>query len=208
LFKEALEISRNNRSQDASIGTSTGMDSVPAHRKLITLCSLCTRKDDSANKRTRTSAEQPSVQEQPASKKPPQNSDSTPARPAGTVTVAEKRIRNLEKEEAIQEEVRRSAQNVRWTKGPLPARVDHWFYDLRQAGTLPPASLVAASRNSVLKWKAALGRGYYALSESAGGSVVSLEHAHRSFKAVTLNMPLSGWTSRACAKHQTMHDYM
>ena len=35
---------------------------------------------------------------------------------------------------------------------------------------------------------------------------MSLEHAHRSFKAVTLNMPLSGWTSRACAKHQTLHD--
>ncbi len=35
-----------------------------------------------------------------------------------------------------------------------------------------------------------------------------LEHAHRSFKAVTSNMSISGWTSRACAKHQTMHDYM
>jgi hypothetical protein len=119
-----------------------------------------------------------------------------------------KRIRNQEKEEAIQEEVRRSAQNVRWTKGILPSNIDHWFYDLRQAGAVPPASLVAASRNMVLKWKAALGRGYYALSSGAGGSVMSLEHAHRSFKAVTQNMPLSGWTSRACAKHQAMHDYM
>ncbi len=73
---------------------------------------------------------------------------------------------------------------------------------------MPPASLVAASRNMVLKWKAALGRGYYALSSDAGGSVMSLEHAHRSFKAVTQNMPLSGWTSRARAKHQAMHDYM
>ncbi len=129
-------------------------------------------------------------------------------RQAGRVTVAEKRIRNLDKEEAIQEEVRRSAQNVRWTKGSLPSNIDNWFYDLRQAGTVPPTSLVAASRNMVLRWKAALGRGYYALSEGAGGSVMSLEHAHCSFKAVTLNMPISGWTTRACSKHQTMHDYM
>jgi cobalamin biosynthesis protein CobT len=70
-FKQALEITRNNRAQDAAIGTSTGTDSVPAHRKLITLSSLGNKKDDSANKRTRTLAEQPSVQEQPASKKPP-----------------------------------------------------------------------------------------------------------------------------------------
>ena len=116
-------------------------------------------------------------------------------------------MRNQEKEDQIQEEVRRSAQNVRWTKGALPSNVDHWFYDLRQAGTVPPSSLVAASRKMVLKWKSALGRRYFPLSESAGGSVISLEHAHRSFKAVTLNMPISGWTSRACAKHQTMHDY-
>ncbi len=33
-----------------------------------------------------------------------------------------------------------------------------------------------------------------------------LEHAHRSFKAVTQNMPLSAWTTRACAKHQPLHD--
>jgi hypothetical protein len=124
------------------------------------------------------------------------------------VTVAEKRIRNQEKEKAIQEEVRRSAQNVRWTKGPLPSNIDHWFYDLRHAGTVPPASLVTASRNMVLKWKVALGRAYFPLSENAGESVMGLEHAHRSFKAVTQNMPLSGWTSRASSKHQILHDLM
>ncbi len=58
----------------------------------------------------------------------------------------------------------------------------------------------------VLKWKAALGRSYFPVTENAGGSVISLEHAHRTFKAATLNMPISGWTSRACAKHQTLHD--
>ena len=116
--------------------------------------------------------------------------------------------RNQEKEEAIQEEVRKSAQNVRWVKGPLPTSIDHWFYDLRNAGTEPPSSLVSASRNMVLRWKAALGPAYFPLSRNAGGSVLRVEHAHRSFKAVTSNMPISGWTSRACAKHQIMHDTM
>ena len=60
----------------------------------------------------------------------------------------------------------------------------------------------------VLKWKSALGQSYFPLTRDAGASVLRVEHAHRSFKAVTLNMPLSGWTSRACAKHQMMHDQM
>jgi hypothetical protein len=114
--------------------------------------------------------------------------------------------RNQEKEEAVQKEVLNSAQNVQWVKGPLPVNIDHWFYDLRNIVTGPPASLVAASRKMVLRWKAALGPSYFPLSRNAGGSVLRVEHAHRTFKAVTLNMPLSGWTSRACAKHQIMHD--
>jgi hypothetical protein len=35
--------------------------------------------------------------------------------------------------------------------------------------------------------------------------VPNIEHAHRSFTAVTRNLPISGWVSRACAKHQTSH---
>ncbi len=66
------------------------------------------------------------------------------------------KVCNQEREEAVQEEVRKSAQNVRWVKGPLPSNIDHWFYDLRNAGTEPPASLAVASRKMVLKWKAAL----------------------------------------------------
>ena len=72
-------------------------------------------------------------------------------------------VRNQEKEETIQEEVRKSAQNVRWVKGPVPSSIDHWFYDLRNSGTEPPSSLIAASRNMVLKWKKALGRSYFPL---------------------------------------------
>jgi hypothetical protein len=84
----------------------------------------------------------------------------------------------------------------------------HWFYDLRNAGTEPPPSLVLASRNMVLRWKAALGLEYHPFSKNAGGSVLRVEHAHRSFVAVTSNMLISGWTSRACAKHQTIHDHL
>ena len=190
-FKQALEITRNNRAKDTSIGTSTGTDSVPAHRKLITLSSLGIKKDDSADKRTRTLTEQSSIQEQPASKKPPHNSDPNPVRQQGSEIAANRRTRNQEKKEAIQEEVRRSAQNVRWTKGPLPSNIDHWFYDLRQAGTVSPASLVAASRNMVLRWKAALGQRYYPLSESAGGSVMLLEHALSTGNVMYINIEIN-----------------
>ena len=219
-FKQALEISKKNRSQSAAVSTKAKTDPVPSHRKMITLSSLGTKRDDSANKRTRTALEptndqeqpvskkppQNNDREQPVSKKPPQNNDPTPNRQVGSEVAPRRRSRNLEKEESIQEEVKRSAQNVRWTKGPLPSNIDHWFYDLREAGTVPPPSLVAASRNMVLTWKAALGRQYFPYSANAGGSVMSLEHAYRSFKAVTLDMPLAGWTSRACAKHQSLHD--
>ncbi len=88
----------------------------------------------------------------------------------------------------------------------MPAGVDHWFYDFRNAGNEPPASLVAESRNMVNMWKRALGQRYYPLLEHAGGTVMMLERAHSTFRAVTANMPISGWVSRACAKHQSMHD--
>ncbi len=77
---------------------------------------------------------------------------------------------------------------------------------MRNAGNVPPASLVSASRAMVLKWKAALGREYLPLSGlDAGVMVPQIEHAHRSFTAVTRNLPISGWVSRACAKYQTSH---
>jgi hypothetical protein len=38
--------------------------------------------------------------------------------------------------------------------------------------------------------------------------VMRIEHAHRTFKALTMNMPISGWVSRACAKHHADHDIL
>ncbi len=222
-YREALKAPKEHQSRDATIGTSSGTDAAPAPTKLLTLSSLSNKKGDSDNKRTRSSAEQLSDKEQPSNKRPPSAMSVTINTAQNMMLAAREHstaeawsdaarnavhhptsagiARNQEKEEAIQEEVRNSAQNVRWVRGPVPANVDHWFYDLRNAGTEPPASLIAASRKMVLKWKAALGRGYFPLSESAGGSALRVEYAHRSFKAVTVNMPLSGWTSRACAKH-------
>ena len=193
-YREALKTPIEQHARDAIMTTSSGTEAVPAPTKLLTLSS--SKKGDSDNKRTRSSAEQSSDKEQPSNKKAVHHTTS-----AGGV-------RNQEKEEAIQEEVRKSAQNVRWIKGPIPANLDQWFYDLRNSGTEPPASLVASSRKMVIKWKTALGGGYFPFSPSAGGSIMGLEHAYRTFKAVTMNMPLSGWTSRACAKHQIIHDRM
>ena len=224
-YREALKTPKEQHARDGTTTTSSGTGAAPATTKLITLSSR--KKGDSDNKRTRSAAEQSSDQEQPSNKRPlsemstvintAQNmmlaarelptaeARTNAARSAVQHVTSASSARNQEKEEAIQEEVRRSAQNVRWVKGPLPVNIDHWFYDLRNAGTEPPPSLVSASRNMVLKWKAALGPHYFPLTRNAGASVLRLEHAHRSFVAVTADMPISGWTSRACAKHQILH---
>jgi hypothetical protein len=212
-YREALKIPKEKHARDAIMTTSSGTEAAPAPTKLLILSS--NKKGDSDNKRTRFAAEQSSVQEQRSNKRSPSggelsttSSRSDAARSTVQHVASAGGGRNQEKEEAIQEEVRNSAVAVRWVKGPLPANLDHWFYDLRDSGTEPPASLISASREMVIRWKTALGRGYFPLTEHAGGMVMRVEHAHRSFKAVTSNLPLSGWTSRACAKHQFMHDMM
>ncbi len=123
------------------------------------------KKGDSDNKRTRSSAEQLSDQEQPSNKRlpsamsvvvhdaqnmmlearelPTAEARSSAMRSAVRHVTSAGNVRNQEKEEAIQEEVRKSAQNVLWVRGPVPSNIDHWFYDLRNAGTEPPASLIA-----------------------------------------------------------------
>ena len=141
---------------------------------------------------------------EPAQKKPPQNS-LTPLSERVSLSSEQLTSRDLDKEKEIEEEVKRSCQNIQWTRGPLPKNIDHWFYDLRTAGTVPPASLVAASRAMVIRWKNALGKDYFPYHNTAGGAVMNLEHAHRTFKALTKELPISGWVSRACAKHQSVH---
>ncbi len=100
---------------DVAMDGSSGTETTPTLRRLLTLSSLGGKKDDAVNKRTRSSAAHSSNHEQPANKRPPQNIE----------TSVERNGRNHEREEAIQEDVRRSSQNVRWIKGPVPADVDH-----------------------------------------------------------------------------------
>ncbi len=184
-FREVLDSSRERPSRDVTMDGPTGTEITPAHQRLITLTPLSNKKDDSGNKKTRSSMAHSNDQEQPASKKSPQNAEPPTVQNARD-HVAAHRMGNQEKEKEVQEQVRRSCQNVQWTKGPLPTNMGHSFYDTRQAGTEPPESLVAASRNMVLRWKRALGQAYFLITRNSGGSVMSLEHAHRTFKAVTL----------------------
>ncbi len=184
-----------NKNVEGSAGTSEQ----PPPSRLITLSTLSNKKEDTVGKRTRSLG---TAANEPAHKKPPQNSlasdpNSEPAQDTSLAT----RGRDQDREKEIEDEVRRSCQNIQWTRGSLPKNIDHWFYDLRNAGTVPPASLVAASRTMVLKWKNALGEDYFPFQNFAGGSVLSLEHAHRTFKALTRDLPISGWVSRTCAKH-------
>ncbi len=173
----------------------------PTPPKLITLSTLGNKNGDHPVKRTRSLG---TVANEPAQKKPPQNSLAPPSERV-PISKEPPQPRNQDKEKEVEEEVKKSCQNIQWTRGPLPKNIDHWFYDLRTAGTTPPASLVAASRVMVLNWKNALGGNYFPYLHAAGGSVLSLEHAHRTFKALTRDLPISGWVSRACAKHQAVH---
>jgi hypothetical protein len=197
-FKEMISSVQKQNNANKEIARASEQPTPP---KLITLSSLGNRKEDNVGKRTRSLG---AVASEPAQKKPPQNSmASTTERP---LLLLEQPVpRNQDKEKEIEEEVKRSCQNIQWTRGPLPENIDHWFYDLRSAGTVPPASLVASSRAMVRKWKIALGDSYLPYSQSAGGQVMGLEHAYRTFKALTKDMPISGWVSRACAKHQNAH---
>jgi hypothetical protein len=197
-FKEVISSVQRQNNMNKGIARKSEQPTPP---KLITLSNLGSRTVDTMGKRTRSLG---TVASEPAQKKPPQNSMASTSERA-PLLLEQPCPRNQDKEKEIEEEVKRSCQNIQWTRGPLPENIDHWFYDLRSAGTVPPASLVASSRAMVLKWKNALGDNYLPYNHSAGGSVMGLEHAHRTFKALTKDMPISGWVSRACAKHQNAH---
>ncbi len=197
-FKEIISSVQRQNNMNKDIA---GTLEQPTPPKLITLSNLGSRKGDTMGKRTRSLG---TVSNEPAQKKPPQNDLASPLERAPLLS-EQPQARNHDKEKEVEEEVKRSCQNIQWTRGPLPKNIDHWFYDLRTAGTIPPSSLVAASRAMVIKWKNALGRDYFPYRSTAGGAVMSLEHAHRTFKVLTKELPITGWVSRACAKHQGIH---
>ncbi len=194
-FKEMISSVQRQNNMNKEIARTSEQPTPP---KLITLSNLGSTKGDTMGKRTRSLG---TVANEPAQKKPPQNGLASPSERAPLLS-EQLKARNHDKEQEVEEEVKRLCQNIQWTR---PKNIDHWFYDLRTAGTIPPASLVAASRAMVIKWKNALGGDYFPYRNTAGGAVMSLEHAHRTFKALTKELPISGWVSRACAKHQGIH---
>jgi hypothetical protein len=199
-FKEIISSVQKQNKATKNIEGSAGTSEQPPPPRLITLSTLGSKNEDTAGKRTRSLG---TTAKEPAHKKPSQNSPApVPTSEPSRDELMVPRTRDYQdREKEIENEVKRSCQNIQWTRGPLPKNIDHWFYDLRAAGTIPPASLVAASRAMVLRWKNALGGDYFPYRHSAGGSVTNLEHAHRTFKALTRDLPISGWVSRACAKN-------
>ncbi len=203
-FKEIISSVQKQNKATKNIEGLAGASEQPTLPRLITLSTSGNKNEDTVGKRARSMG---TIANEPAQKKPPQNSQSTDHTNSESPQskMQDFCTRNQDKEKEFEEEVRRSCQNIQWTRGPLPDNIDHWFYDLRSAGTVPPASLVAASRLMVLDWKKAQGWNYFPFKQIAGGMVLRIEHAHRTFKALTLNMPISGWVSRACAKHHSDH---
>jgi hypothetical protein len=70
-YRDALKAPKEQHPQDATMDTSSGTEAAPAPTKLLTLSTLSSKKGDSDNKRSRSSAEQLSDQDQPSNKRPP-----------------------------------------------------------------------------------------------------------------------------------------
>ncbi len=172
-FKEIVSSAQKQNKATKNIEGPAETSEQPPPPRLITLSTLGSKNEDAPGKRARSLG---TVANEPAQKKPPQNSLASPSEHISIPLLLEQpHPRNQDKEKEVEEEVKRSCQNIQWTRGPLPKNIDHWFYDLRAAGTIPPASLVAASRAMVLRWKNALGEEYFPYRRTAGGSVMSLE---------------------------------
>jgi hypothetical protein len=172
-FKEIISSGQKQVKAEKNMEWSAGTSGQPTPPRVISLSTLGGKNEDTVGKRTRSLG---TVGSEPAQKKPPQNSlasNHTSSEPFQT-KVQELRARDQDKEKEVEDKVRKSCQNIQWVRGPLPSNIDHWFYDLREAGTVPPASLVAASRLMVLAWKAALGRNYFPFRRSAGRMILRI----------------------------------
>jgi hypothetical protein len=158
IFKGVIDSARKRIKANKNMDGPAGTEAPSPPPRLISLFTLSDKRDDLIGKRAGPFGAPVNEPAQPAHKKPPQYDPGTD--PSFQARVAEM-YTNQEKEKEGEDEVKRSCQNIQWTHGPLPAHVDHWFYDLKNAGTEPPESLVAASRKMMLAWKKALGRGYF-----------------------------------------------
>jgi hypothetical protein len=141
--------------------------------KLISL-TASSRADDATGKRLGFAGPFSHNQEQPASKKPIAQQDEVPREDRSYSKGRQ------EREKEIESEVRRSCADIAWAKTPRLEEIDHWFYDLRNAGTEPRRDLF---------WSP--GINYHVHSQDAGRDVMPLEHAHRTFKAVTSGISIA-----------------
>jgi hypothetical protein len=196
---------------DTDMGAGDGAStSVPSPTPKLISLTAGSRAEDANGKRLRATGPTLQDQEQPASKRPLSQQGDSPREDRSRLPASLPRDRQerQELEKEIENEVKRSCSAIAWTKVTRFEDIDHWFYDLRDAGTEPPGLLVQESRKMVLTWKAALGNRYHPLQHGAGSTIMPLEHAYKSFKAVTSGMSISVWVSRAIARVQWLHDIL
>jgi hypothetical protein len=72
--------------------------------------------------------------------------------------------------------------------------------------------LSGESRKQIFKWKTELGEDYLPnqCRNNRGLAEIYLrmiDHALRTFRALVVDLSISSWISRACAKHQFIHDW-
>ncbi len=91
--------------------------------RLIVLSTLGNKNEDTMGKRTRSLG---TMAQEPAHKKPTQNSPATgPTSEPSRDELGVLRTRDQDKEKEVEDEVKRSCQNIQWTRGPLPKNIDH-----------------------------------------------------------------------------------
>jgi hypothetical protein len=108
-------VHKQNKATKNSEGMA-GTSEQPPPPKLITLSNLSNKKEDTMGKRTRSLG---TAANEPAHKKPPQNSlaSDPKSKPSREELLAKIRTRNQDREKEIEDEVKRSCQNIQWIRG-------------------------------------------------------------------------------------------
>ncbi len=125
-FKEIVSSVQKQNKATKNIDGIAGTAEQPTPPRLIALSTLGNKNEHTIGKRTRSLG--PAANE-PAQKKSSQNSLASSLE-RSPLLIEQPRPRNQDREEEIEEEVKRSCQNIQWTREPLPKNIDHWFHDL------------------------------------------------------------------------------
>ncbi len=117
-YKEIVSSVQKQDKATKNIEGLAGTPEQPPPPRLITLSTLGSKNEDAPGKRTRSLR---TVASEPAQKKPSQNSLASPSEHISIPLLLEQpRPRNQDREKEIEEEVKRSCQNIQWTRGPHP----------------------------------------------------------------------------------------